>query len=196
MPHIHGFPPIADPSPRVLILGTMPGKASLRANRYYAHPRNSFWPIMGEVLGFDPTIPYEERAEILRWRGIALWDVLQLCTRESSLDSDIDESSVVANDFAGFYAGHPDIRRVCFNGAKAADLYRRHVLPTLDARWAGLDALRLPSTSPANAGVPYVEKVRVWKRALDDLTPDQVSIGTAADRRRTPPHPPRGRSRQ
>lgn len=163
---IHSFAPIAGPSPRVLILGTMPGKASLAANQYYAHPRNSFWPIMGEVFRFKPTLPYEERVEILRSSGTAVWDVLQLCTRESSLDSDIDESSIVPNDFVGFLASYPSIERLYFNGAKAAELYRKHVRSTLDDRWRSLEAVRLPSTSPANAGIPYCAKLLAWSSAL------------------------------
>jgi hypoxanthine-DNA glycosylase len=166
MSRVHGFPPIAAPSARILVLGTMPGKASLAAGRYYAHPRNSFWRIVGEVLGFDPSLPYEERVSFLRASGIALWDVLQLCTRESSLDSDIDEASIVPNDFASFFAAHPGVRRVCFNGAKAADLYRKHVQPQLAGRASDLEHVPLPSTSPANAGIPYAEKLRAWAAAL------------------------------
>jgi len=100
----------------------MPGKASLRANQYYAHPRNLFWKIMGSLLGFQPSVAYDERVAALRTQGIALWDVLKSCTRESSLDSDIDESSVVVNDLQAFLSKHPRIRSVCFNGRKAENL--------------------------------------------------------------------------
>jgi len=114
---------------------------------------------MGAVFGFDTSLPYEERVSILRSRGVAVWDVLQLCTRESSLDSDIDEESSVPNDFASFFNAYPQIARVCFNGAKAAEIYRKHVQPQLALK---LEYLLLPSTSPANAGVPYAEKLRAW----------------------------------
>lgn len=160
--HVHGFSPIESAGATVLVLGTMPGKISLREQRYYAHPHNAFWRITGEILGFDPALPYEARAAALVAAGIALWDVLQACTRASSLDSDIVPDSVVPNDFGRFFAGHPRIRRVCFNGAAAANLYMKHVLPGLAPRPA-LDHVRLPSTSPANASVPFSEKLRAWR---------------------------------
>jgi double-stranded uracil-DNA glycosylase len=163
---VHGFPPIATPAARILVLGTMPGTASLAAGQYYAHPRNAFWRIAGEVLGFDPGLPYEARTAALGAGGIAVWDVLQLCTRESSLDSDIDPRSLIPNDFDTFFAAHRDVRRVCFNGAKAMALYVKHVQPGLDGWAAEVEHVRLPSTSPANAGVPYAEKLRTWTAAL------------------------------
>ncbi len=162
MSHIHGFPPVATPAARVLVLGTMPGKASLRAQRYYAHPRNSFWKIVGEILGFDPGCDYGHKLSSLVAADLALWDVLQSCARASSLDSDIDRESVVTNDFAAFFAGHPGIRRVCFNGAAAERLYLRHVRPSV-ACPAEIEHIRLPSTSPANAGICYAEKLRAWR---------------------------------
>ena len=159
---IHSFPPIASRLSRVLILGTMPGKASLRERQYYAHPRNLFWPILGEILGIDPAHPYEARVAAVRSAGIAVWDVLRSCTRASSLDSDIDALSVVPNDFAAFLAEHPEIRRICFNGATAEALYMRHVRPRLAAA-PEVRHLRLPSTSPANASVPLADKLRAWR---------------------------------
>lgn len=159
--HVHGFPAIANPDSRVLILGTMPGKVSLREQQYYAHPRNLFWKITAEILGFDAESAYPVRVSSLAARGIALWDVLQSCTRESSLDSDIETSSIVPNDFRRFFATYPQIRRVCFNGAKAAVLFSRHVQPHLQHA-TQVEYLRLPSTSPANASIPRVEKVRAW----------------------------------
>jgi hypoxanthine-DNA glycosylase len=140
----------------------MPGKVSLRERQYYAHPQNAFWRITAEILGFDPASTYLARASSLKAHGIAVWDVLKSCTRESSLDSDIDESTIVPNDFKRFFAAHPLIRRVCFNGAKAAALYSKHVQPHLVAP-VTLEHLRLPSTSPANAAVPWAEKLRAWR---------------------------------
>ena len=151
--------------PRVLILGTMPGKVSLRERQYYAHPQNGFWRIIGGILGFDPASPYDARVAAVQSAGIAVWDVLKSCIRESSLDSAIDASSVVPNDFAAFLAEHPQIRRICFNGARAEALYMKHVRPRLaadpDARY-----LRLPSTSPANASLALSEKARAWQAIL------------------------------
>lgn len=160
--HVHSFAPIADESSRVLILGSMPGRASLRAGQYYAHPRNAFWKLIGALFEIDAAAPYERRVAALRKRRIALWDVLASCTRATSLDSHIDESSVVVNDFAGFLRAHGKIRNIWFNGAKAEQLYRRHVLPEL----AGTDALqyhRLPSTSPAHAALSHVAKLEAWR---------------------------------
>jgi hypoxanthine-DNA glycosylase len=156
---VHSFPPIASTTSRVLILGTMPGKVSLRERQYYAHPQNAFWRIIGAILGFDPASPYDARVAAVRSTDIAIWDVLRSCTRASSLDSDIDNASVVPNDFAAFLAEHPQIRRICFNGAKAEALYTKHVRPRLAAS-AEISHVRLPSTSPANASLSLAEKAR------------------------------------
>jgi len=164
---IHSFPAIADHDSRVLVLGTMPGKVSLRQQQYYAHPRNLFWRITAEILGFDAGSAYPVRLASLAMNRVALWDVLQSCTRESSLDSDIEASSIVPNDFPRFFALYPNIRRVCFNGAKAAQLYRRHVQPLLREA-QGVEYLRLPSTSPANASIPREEKMRAWSAIRHD----------------------------
>jgi TDG/mug DNA glycosylase family protein len=158
----HGFPPIASETSRILILGSMPGKVSLRQHQYYAHPRNQFWRIVGELLGFDPASSYQTRVASLRSAGIALWDVLRSCSRETSLDSAILASSVVPNDFADFLAEHPEIRRICFNGGTAEKLYRKHVRPRL-ATDLGIEHLRLPSTSPAHAALPFSAKLSAWR---------------------------------
>jgi double-stranded uracil-DNA glycosylase len=162
MAQVESFPPIARQTARVLILGTMPGGASLRAHQYYAHPRNQFWQIVGELLAFDPTSPYEGRVAALRSADIALWDVLRSCIRPGSLDSAIEPRSALPNDFASFLAAHPQIRRICFNGAKAEALYTRLVRPQLAAGPA-IQYLRLPSTSPANAALPFAAKLAAWQ---------------------------------
>src|SRR3990172_6260586 len=119
MRHVQSFAPIETADARILILGSMPGEASLRANQYYAHPRNLFWRIMGELLGFDPASPYSQKVQALKSARIALWDVLHSCRREGSLDSGIDDGSLAPNDLAAFFLDHPGITRVFFNGAKA-----------------------------------------------------------------------------
>ena len=165
MAQVESFPPIESAIARVLVLGTMPGQASLRARQYYAHPQNAFWRISGTLFGFDPASPYEVRIALMRAAGIAIWDVLKSCTRASSLDSAIVPSTEVPNDLPAFLAAHPQIGRICFNGAKAEALYARHVRPRLvpapDVRY-----LRLPSTSPANASVPWPAKLSAWRAAL------------------------------
>ena len=164
MPLVESFSPIANAQSRVLILGSMPGLASLAAGQYYAHAQNLFWHMAGEVTGAAPALPYAARVRALKSSGIALWDVLAACSREGSLDSAIDASSISVNDFAAFYRAHPRIEQVLFNGAKAEASYRRHVLPLL----TGGPPIyrRLPSTSPANAAMPRAHKLRVWKQAL------------------------------
>ena len=111
MTTVHSFPPIADDSAHTLVLGSMPGVVSLQADEYYAHPRNAFWPIMGALFGAGLSVPYAKRTETLLHHGIAVWDVLKLCTRDGSLDSAIVESSIEPNDFPEFLDAHPAIDR-------------------------------------------------------------------------------------
>jgi len=115
---------------------------------------------MGDLLGAGPALPYAQRLEKLQAAGIALWDVIAACEREGSLDADIVGQSVRANDFPDFFAAHPDLERVFFNGAAAEMAFRRHVLPTLAGR--PLQLQRLPSTSPAHAALGYAEKLAAW----------------------------------
>jgi TDG/mug DNA glycosylase family protein len=164
---VHGFPPIAATDARLLILGSMPGKASLRANQYYAHPRNAFWPIVEALFGIHRTLHYEVRCAQLMLQRIAVWDVLKTCTRSSSLDSDIDESSIVANDFPAFFAAHPDIHAIYFNGAMAERSFRRHALGLLPEAQRRLPTVRLPSTSPANASYSFERKLAAWRSIRD-----------------------------
>ncbi|HEV2607584.1 MAG TPA: DNA-deoxyinosine glycosylase [Xanthomonadaceae bacterium] len=161
---INGFPPIEHQSARILILGSMPGEASLRAGQYYAHPQNSFWRILGEIFGAAHDASYADRLRMLKSNGIALWDVLASCVREGSLDAAIAPGTLVANDFASFFQKHRRIERVLFNGAKAEACFRRHVVPSLESR--AIRYVRLPSTSPANASIAYAKKIAAWRDAL------------------------------
>ncbi|MEE8494953.1 MAG: DNA-deoxyinosine glycosylase [Xanthomonadales bacterium] len=162
MPHIQGFPPICRSDAHTLILGSMPSRESLARQKYYAHPRNSFWPIVTRLLRIATT-DYAHRILQVTEGGIAIWDVLQACTRHNSLDSDIDDRSIVTNDFRTFFEEHPGITRVFFNGAKAESVYRMHVLPGLLPRQAEIGLQRLPSTSPANAGMTVEGKLEKWR---------------------------------
>lgn len=161
---VRSFAPIADRNARVLILGSMPGRASLQAGQYYAHRHNAFWRIVSELLDFDPGAPYRARARALRSAGIALWDVLHSCVRRGSLDTMIERNTETANDFRTFFRSHPKITRVFFNGAKAESSFRRHMSGEI-----GLGPIlfsRLPSTSPANASVPFARKRAAWRAIL------------------------------
>jgi len=162
MPRIRSFPPVADKHATALILGSMPGKESLKQQQYYAHPQNSFWKIMGDLVGAHPTLSYPQRLHALTAANIAVWDVLHTCEREGSLDSDIEQEE--ANDFVAFFARHPHITRVYFNGAKAEQSFKKFVLGK--QKLPPLEFVRLPSTSPAHAGMRYEEKLKVWKESI------------------------------
>ena len=156
-----GFAPIAGQDAQVLILGTLPGQASLQRNEYYGQPHNAFWRIMGDLFGAGPALPYEERKRRLVAATVAVWDVCAAAHRPGSLDTSIDSASVVANDFAMFLGTHPAVRLICFNGLKSEALYRRLVRPHLPETFT-VRYETLPSTSPANASMPYDEKLRRW----------------------------------
>ena len=161
---LKGFPPVSAKDARVLILGSMPGAASLQAHQYYAHPHNRFWRMMAEVCGLDPSASYARRVAHLKRCGIALWDVLAHCERSGSLDGAIVRETEVPNDVAGLLARHRSIRAVALNGGKAAQAFAQHVVPVLDdAVRARVAVLKMPSTSPANASVPVARKVEAWK---------------------------------
>ncbi len=170
MADIESFPPIAAENARVLILGSIPGKASLAAGQYYAHPRNQFWPIMAELLGSLPVLDYAGKIQMLLDARIALWDVMKSCYRPGSLDAAIAKQSMVANDFKSFLLAHPGIAHVFFNGATAEQAFRRLVLPELEQRT--LTLLRLPSTSPAHATLSYQQKLQRWRVILHALSED------------------------
>jgi len=165
----NGFPPVARRDARLLILGSLPGVRSIQEQQYYAQPQNAFWRIMGELFGAQRELSYVERLAKLRASGIALWDVAAAAERPGSLDSAIVHASVRANDFAGFFETHRQIGLICFNGAKAAELYRRLVLPTLDEPAASIPTQRMPSTSPAHAAMPYAKKLEAWTLVSDYL---------------------------
>ncbi len=167
MTRVFSFPPVSDKNAKALILGSMPGAASLAAHQYYAHPRNHFWAIMGEIAGAKPSLSYEARLEILKKRRIALWDVLKCCRRPGSLDAKI--TGETANDFAAFFARHPGITHVYFNGTKAESAFKKLVAekfaaPSPDI--SGVKFTRLPFTSPANASWSFERKLDAWRGIL------------------------------
>lgn len=160
------FAAVVGQDARVLILGSLPGAASLAAGQYYAHPRNAFWPIMAELAGASTTAPYDRRIEQLIAQRVALWDVCATALRAGSLDAAIRADSVSPNDIAGLLRRHADIGLICFNGTKAGDLFRRLVLSDLAPPIRDIRRLTLPSTSPAYAGMPFGKKLEAWRQAL------------------------------
>jgi hypoxanthine-DNA glycosylase len=155
----HGFKPVARADARLLILGSMPGVASLEATQYYAFKRNAFWKIMGDLFNAGPQLDYPARLQTLIDHHIALWDVLASCHRPGSLDSSISQDGMIHNDFKQFFKQHPHITRVCFNGQKAAGLFKKRVLPGLTGQY---EYKTLPSTSPAHAASSYAAKLEAW----------------------------------
>ncbi len=155
------FPPVVDASTQTLILGSLPGAASLAAGRYYAHPRNQFWRLAGAVIGVDlAALPYEERLSALLRHRIGLWDVIADAERAGSLDAAIRNPA--ANDLQGLVASLPELRTIGFNGATAARIGRAQ-LGSLAERYR---LVPLPSSSPAHAGLSFEAKLRSWQQLL------------------------------
>ena len=160
-----GLAPVLGVRPRILVLGSMPGAASLAEQRYYAHPRNLFWSFMQEIYGIASELDYMQRCHLLTTKGIALWDVIAHCERQGSLDSAIKKSSVVCNAIPQLLNAEPQIRKICFNGAKAAEEFKRHLLP-LVKHCTDLHYVQLPSSSPAHASQSKAAKLELWTNAL------------------------------
>ena len=153
---VSSFSPILDEGARVLILGSMPGVESLRLQQYYANSRNQFWKIIYTIFNTEPSKVYEERIAFIKSKKIALWDVIENCYREGSLDSNIREENV--NNFENLYKAYPNLKTVIFNGGKAYETYKK---------WIGFNAgpnltfLKLTSSSPANTK-KFEEKLTEW----------------------------------
>jgi hypoxanthine-DNA glycosylase len=156
------FPPIIGADPHALVLGTLPGEESLRQVRYYAHPRNLFWPIIHALFGATPSEIYEEQLAFVIGRRIALWDVCAAAERRASLDTEIRRE--VPNTIDALLDANPSVRTVAFNGGTARRLFDRHF-----ARRPGLIYLHLPSTSPAHASRSFAEKLALWQALRDAL---------------------------
>ena len=164
---ITSLPPIASKNAAILILGSMPGDTSLRLQQYYAYSNNSFWQIMEAICGAKKGMPYSEREQHLKGSGIAIWDVLQHCEREGSLDTNIKSESEVPNDFEGFLQLYPNIHYIFFNGQKAFKSFRKLVLPKLPPQIRGnLKIKTLPSTSSANTHLSREQKQAVWQKQI------------------------------
>jgi len=165
---ITGFSPIENKQAEVLILGSMPSEMSLQKQQYYGHQRNAFWPIMQALFNEDSEMSYSERKKLLIQNNIAVWDVLQSCHREGSLDAAIKMDTIKVNDFCAFFSMHTQLKLVCFNGAKAESLYNKYVLPPVKKDFQSLCYIRLPSTSPAYAAMSLQQKKVIWSNSLKD----------------------------
>ena len=157
-PLLTGLGPLVRPDCRLLVLGSFPSVASLQAQQYYAHARNHFWPIVGDVLGLDlMTMPYDARIAAVQRRGLGIWDVYAQCHRAGSLDSAITEA--IPNDLVALVAGLPQLRLIAHNGGESARAMRL-------TRSLGPEVRRLPSTSPANASWSLARKRAAWREAF------------------------------
>jgi len=161
---ISSFEPIIDNDCKILILGTMPGVKSLEKQEYYGHERNAFWKIIYSLFQHELTNDYSQKKAFLLQNNIALWDVLESCYREGSLDSNIKNPA--PNDFKRLFNQYPNIKAVYFNGEPAEKLFKRFVNKTLGN--IDIPFSRLPSTSPANA-IKFEQKFELWKVILLSL---------------------------
>jgi hypoxanthine-DNA glycosylase len=158
-PRPQSFAPVVGSKPKTLILGSMPGVASLKKGQFYAHPRNQFWRLLGGVLGTDlAAMDYKKRLATLKRRGIALWDVLAECTRPGSLDSDI--SNEEPNDILKLLR-ETGIRAVYLDGGKAYAAFNFFIAENLPA---GISVVKLPSSSTAHASLTFDQKLVHWKK--------------------------------
>jgi len=161
---VTGFSPLLadhDEQVTVLVLGTAPSVKSLQLQQYYAHPQNTFWWIMGQLFEFDHQLAYDQRHKLLNENGVVVWDVLQSCEREGSLDSSIQFESEVANDIPKLLRQFGGIKKIICNGGMAFKLLKRHY-PELFEQ--GFEILQMPSTSPANARMSKQEKLAKWAK--------------------------------
>ena len=163
MERLIGFAPSIDENCTTIILGSMPSVKSLEQQQYYAHPQNRFWKLMAIFFneGIIPTI-YQERLELLRKNHIALWDSIDSCIREGSLDSAICDE--VPNDFKALFAKYPKIKTICFNGGKSFQCFKKYNKDILKDKTYTF--YTLPSTSPANAKFRLPMLQEVWQQAL------------------------------
>lgn len=158
MSRLTGLPPVIGPETRLLVLGSFPGVASLRAQQYYGHPQNQFWKILSAFWSVDLVgMTYADRIDTVRDRGLGIWDVYAACEREGSLDADIRHAEL--NDFDRLRLECPRLEAIAHNGGES----HRHARHT---RLLGLPVHRLPSTSPANASWSFERKLAAWGEVL------------------------------
>lgn len=152
-----GFAPVARADARILILGTLPGIASIKQQQYYAHPQNAFWRILEQLFNIPAQAAYQVRCQSAQEHGLAIWDVCHSAQRMGSLDSHIQSDSIVANNIHQLLAACPHIRLIALNGQAAAQLFKKQIKPAPD-----IHTTTLPSTSPANARLRFEQKLAQW----------------------------------
>jgi len=158
-PALEGLGPVVSERTRLVVLGSFPGVASLQAQQYYGHPRNHFWPILSALWNVDLTsLRYAERLQALLDHGVGLWDVYASCRRLGSLDSAIEAAQ--ANDLAALRRLAPQLRAIVHNGGESARAMKQTMA-------LGVEVVRLPSTSPANASWSFVRKLAAWRAAFE-----------------------------
>ena len=155
----HEFPAEFDAESRVLLLGSIPSPRSRETGFYYGHPQNRFWRVLAAVFGDPVPLTIPEKKALLRKHRVALWDVLESCTIVGAGDATIEDA--VPNRIAELL-GKTKIERIFCTGAAAHALYRKHC-----ERETGIEAVRLPSTSPANCAVSFEELVEEWGKIRD-----------------------------
>ncbi len=163
-PLSHGLPALWRSDANILILGSLPGVASIRAAQYYAHPRNQFWPLMQQLFGIEATQPYPARLQALQQAQVALWDLIAAAERLGSLDSAIKPASIQCNDFAQLLCQLPQLRAVWLNGGTAAKSWHKLVKNGLQVS-PQVQVFALPSTSPAHAALCFQHKLQAWQQA-------------------------------
>ena len=155
---VHPIPPTYDEHSRILILGSFPSVKSREMGFYYGHPQNRFWRVMAALYGEETPMTVDERRAFLLRNGVAAWDVIASCTITGSSDSSIRD--VVANDLRPILRGS-QIHRIFVNGKTAEKMYKRYTLPVL-----GIEAVCLPSTSPANAAWSLERLTDAWRSLI------------------------------
>lgn len=160
MNKLQSFAPVIAKNPRVLIVGSMPGKKSLEEQEYYGNPRNHFWPMIYAILGVDPVETYAEKLQLIKQHNLALWDTIGRCYRKGSLDMHIEAEE--PNDIPALLERYPSIQLVACNGTKAYQIFEKVISPNINRE---TDVIKLPSTSPipGRYNKTFEEKIEAWR---------------------------------
>jgi len=163
MTKVHSIEPIIGRNPRIIILGSMPGIISINAIQYYANPRNLFWMVLEDLFGIDINASYEFKVQQVQQLPLIIWDTLKSCHREGSLDSKILSTDLEANDIGALLKRFPTVQAIAFNGGASAKYFDRLVRPQL-SKDLNVELFKMPSTSPANAGMKQQQKLEIWRK--------------------------------